>query len=71
MCSTFSHIFSNSVLTICQRGRYSHLLDQETDVFTAIYFAKAEFGLETPSLLYNTELPILVGQALVLETLIH
>ena len=37
----------------------------------AIYFEKAEFGLETPSLLYNTELPILVGQALLLETLIH
>lgn len=56
---------------MCHRGRYSRLLDQETDVFTAIYFAKAEFGLETPSLLYNTELPILVGQALLLETLIH
>lgn len=55
---------------MCHRGRYSHLLDQESDVFKAIYFAKAEFGLETPSLLYNTELPDLVGQVFLLEMLI-
>lgn len=73
MCGTFSCIFSILTVCLCDSGHCSHFLDEETEaqgihcyVFAAIYFAKTEFGLEAPSPLCNTELPLIVGEFLLL-----